>query len=269
MRLHASQIESAAESLFQAERRRHQIGLLSGRFPGLGMDDAYRIQEALIERKLASGRKIIGWKIGLTSRAMQKALNIETPDSGALLDDMHFLPGATIAKDRFIEPRVEVEIAFGMKSDLAGAGASRQDVLDATAWVAPALELLDTRVYRTDPDTGRPRNVCDTIADNAANAGLVVGESRHQPAKFDLRWIGAILLRNDKVEETGLGAGVLNDPPTSVLWLVHRLAEVKRGLRAGDVVLSGSFTRPVEAPPGSRISADFGEFGSVDCNFAL
>lgn len=258
------QIEAAARALLGAERTGRQIGLLSLANPGMTLDDAYAVQAALVALK---GRRRIGWKIGLTSRAMQQALNITTPDSGVLLDDMLFAGGAVVPAGRFIQPRVEAEIAFVMKSALAGAGVSRADVVAATDYVVPSLEILDTRILRADPATGRARIITDTVSDNAANAGIVLGDQRHRLEAVDLRWVGAIVKRDGVVEETGLGAGVLDDPVTGILWLVHRLAQYGQGLAAGEVVLSGSFIRPVEAPSGSRFEADFGSFGHVSVGF--
>ncbi|MAW86605.1 MAG: 2-oxo-hepta-3-ene-1,7-dioic acid hydratase [Phyllobacteriaceae bacterium] len=261
------EIQDAARRLFDAERSGVQCGLLSLAHPGMTLDDAYAVQAALVARKVAEGRRAIGWKIGLTSRAMQQALNITTPDSGVLLDDMLFDTGATVPEGRFIQPRIEAEIAFIMNRDLRGTSVTRDDVLAATQAVAPALEILDTRILRADPQTGQARIITDTVSDNAANAGIVLGHERHAPGAFDLRWTGCILKRDGIVEETGLGAGVLDDPVTGIVWLVHRLAGYGHGLSAGDIVLSGSFIRPVEAPPGSRFMADFGPFGSVAIAF--
>lgn len=262
-----AQITSAARALFQAERDRTQIGLLSLAHPGATLDDAYAVQSVLVSQKLAGGARPVGWKIGLTSRAMQQALGITTPDSGVLLDDMVFADGDTVPAGRFIQPRIEVEIAFLMANDLSGPDVTRDQVLAATAHVAPALEILDTRIQRADPATGRARTIIDTVADNAANAGIVLGAKRHAPQDHDLRWVGAILARDGVVEETGLGAGVLNDPATGIVWLVRRLAQYGQGLAAGDIVLSGSFVRPVEAPPGAQFTADYGPFGSVSIAF--
>lgn len=266
MSLEQQDIERAAADLLNAEKERRQIGLLSLRHPAIGMDDAYAIQKSLIALKTETGRRRIGWKIGLTSKAMQSALGIDIPDSGVLLDDMLFSTGDEVAPGRFIQPRVEAEIAFAMRSDLQGA-VSREAVIDATDYVAPALEILDTRIMRNDPKTGRPRSVFDTIADNAANAGVVLGRDRHQADAFDLRRVGAIVSRNGVVEETGLGAGVLDDPVTAILWLAERLAGYGEAIAAGDIVLSGSFIRPVEAPPRSHFTADCGDFGNVEISF--
>ena len=267
MPLKSSEIEKAASDLFEAEFSLRQIGLLSERHPEMCLADAYRIQERLVCRKIGSGRRKIGWKIGLTSKAMQRALDIETPDSGVLFDNMLFDNGARIPKGRFIQPRIEVEIAFEMKRDVSGAGVDSDRIISATRCVMPALEILDTRIVRQNPGTGRKRAIFDTIADNAANAGIVLGDARHAPESVDLRWIGAILQRNGIVEETGLGAGVLNDPAESVAWLARRLAEFGGELKYGDIVLSGSFTRPLETPSGSTFQADFGPFGTVACCF--
>ena len=267
MPLKPPEIERAAADLFEAELNRRQIGLLSERHPQMEMADAYRIQGRLVDLKTESGRRRMGWKIGLTSKAMQRALDIETPDSGVLFDDMLFDNGARIPKGRFIQPRVEVEIAFEMKREVSGSGVDRDQIISATRCVMPALEILDTRIVRQNPGTGRKRVIFDTIADNASNAGLVLGDARHPPESVDLRWIGAILQRSGIVEETGLGAGVLNDPAESVAWLARRLAEFGGEFKSGDIVLSGSFTRPLEAPTGSTIRADFGSFGSVACCF--
>lgn len=257
----------AAEDLLQAERSGRQIGLLSLRHPEMNMDDAYAVQAALTEAKLAAGRKIIGWKIGLTSKAMQAALGIDIPDSGVLFDDMLFENGSTVPAGRFIQPRVEVEIAFVMKAPLAGEDVSRQDVIAATDTIAPAIEILDTRVMRKDPGTGEARKITDTISDNAANAGIVLGGSRHAVDDVDMRWVGAITTRNGEVEETGLGAGVLNDPVESVAWLARRMAGYGQRIEKGHVILSGSFIRPIECPPETHIRADYGAFGSVEISF--
>lgn len=261
------QVMLAAEALARAEESRAQVGLLSLQYPTMSMADAYRIQEAWVRQKIADGDRHVGWKIGLTSRAMQQALGIDIPDSGFLLESMRFDDGSTVAENRFIQPRIEAELAFVMKDDVAP-NASVFDILNATDYVVPALEILDTRIVRRDEKTGSTRNVCDTIADNAANAGFVLGGRPVRPNAFDLRWLGVIVSRNGVVEETGLGAGVLNQPARGLAWLAQRLATVGHGLRAGQVVLSGSFIRPVECPPGSTVMADFGSLGSVSCHFA-
>ena len=261
------QISQAANALFTAEQTNTQIGILTQQHTDMTMADAYAIQAQLVQQKVAAGREIRGWKIGLTSKAMQAALNIDIPDSGVLFDDMFFDHGATVPAGRFIQTRIEAEIAFVMGEDLAGADVSRDQVLQATQHVVPALEILDTRIQRIDAASGATRKIFDTISDNAANAGIVLGDRTHAVDAHDMRWVGCIVKRNGEVEETGLGAGVLDDPPMGIVWLVQRLAEYDLGLRAGDVVLSGSFVRPVEARPGDRFDADYGEFGRVRIDF--
>ncbi|MGO4852156.1 2-oxo-hept-4-ene-1,7-dioate hydratase [Phaeovulum sp. W22_SRMD_FR3] len=264
--LSAAEINQAAADLLMAEESRTQIGLLSLRHPAITLDDAYAIQSAQMARKLAAGRRVIGWKIGLTSRVMQEALGIETPDSGVIYDDMDFADGATVPARRFIQPRIETEIAFVMKAPLSG-DITRADVLAATECVAPAIEILDTRILRTDPLTQQPRRISDTVADNAANGGIVLGRQRHAPEAFDLRWVGAIVRKNDEVVATGLGAAVLDDPVMGIVWLGRRMSQYGQRIEAGQVVLSGSFIAPVECPPGTVIAADFGAFGHVSVAF--
>ena len=257
----------AAVDLLEAEQTGQQIGHLSRRHPEMTIDDAYAVQKALVAAKLGQGRKIIGWKIGLTSKAMQSALGIDIPDSGVLFDDMLFDIGTKVPAGHFIQPRVEAEIAFVMNADLGSDDVTREQALAATDFITPALEILDTRILRQDPETGATRNVYDTIADNAANAGVVLGHERRALGAFDLRWIGAIVARDGEAEETGLGAGVLNDPVQSVVWLARRMATYGQRIEAGHIILSGSFIRPIECPPGSSIHADFGSFGTVGIGF--
>lgn len=262
----ASTIQTLATEILKAEDAHQQIPLISQRHPEMTLDDAYAIQKAQITQKLASGRRIIGWKIGLTSKVMQDALGIDTPDSGVLYDDMLFSSGATIPAGRFIQPRVEAEIAFVLKAPIEE-GATREDVLAATEYVAPSLEILDTRIVRKDRETGQIRKIFDTVSDNAANAGIVLGEAKHDPANCDLRWTGAVTYVNDQVVSTGLGAAVLDDPVQSVVWLAQRMHQYGQRLDAGQVVLSGSFIAPIECPSNTKIYADFGAFGAVEITF--
>ncbi|MEJ8473277.1 2-oxo-hept-4-ene-1,7-dioate hydratase [Roseibium algae] len=267
MTLTFEQVEQCAVDLLEAEVSRQQIGLMSLRHPAMTLDDAYAIQARQMAKKLSGGRHILGWKIGLTSKVMQDALGIDTPDSGVLYDDMDFADGCTIAATRFIQPRIEAEIAFIMKAPLEGK-VTREEVLAATEFVAPAIEILDTRVLRADPMTGQVRRIVDTVSDNAANGGIVLGAQRHAPEDFDLRWVGAIVQKNEEVVATGLGAAVLNDPVMGIVWLSERMGQYDQRIEAGQVVLSGSFVAPVECPSGTRIQADYGAFGSVSVNFA-
>lgn len=267
MTLSADQIDAAAADLIQAEAERRQIGLLSRRHPGMTLDDAYAIQTRLMAYKRDAGRRIVGWKIGLTSKVMQDALGIDTPDSGVLYDDMVFDSGALISETRFIQPRIEAEIAFVLKAPLAGE-VTRDDVLAATDYVAPAIEILDTRIVRADAESGQRRVIMDTVSDNAANAGIVVGQAHHDPAAFDLRWVGAIVKSNGDPVATGLGAGVLDDPVQGLVWLARRMHAYGQRMEAGQVVLAGSFISPIECPSGTEIRADFGDFGRIALDFA-
>jgi 2-oxo-hept-3-ene-1,7-dioate hydratase len=268
MALTTDDINHAAQRLHQAERSRTQIRQLSQEHPAISIDDAYAIQKAWIDIKVTEGRVIKGHKIGLTSRAMQSALNIDEPDSGVLLDDMFFADGGVVPADRFIATRVEAELAFIMKTRLAGPDCTLFDVLNATDFVMPALEILDTRIERVDRETKATRKIFDTIADNAANAGIVLGGRPLRPLDADLRWIGALCFKNGQLEETGLAAGVLNHPATAVAWLANKIAPHRLALEPGQVVLAGSFIRPIETRKGDTIQADYGPYGSVSCYFA-
>jgi 2-oxo-hept-3-ene-1,7-dioate hydratase len=261
-------IRLAAERLNQAEKTRTQIRQLSQDHPGITIEDAYAIQKAWVEIKVAEGRVIRGHKIGLTSKAMQSALAIDEPDSGILFDDMFFADGSIVPADRFIGTRIEAELAFVMKHRLAGPDCTMFDVLNATDFVVPALEILDTRIERVDPKTKSTRKIFDTIADNAANAGIVLGGRPIRPMETDLRWIGALCYRNGQLEETGLAAAVLGHPATSVAWLANKIAAFGLALEPGHVVLAGSFIRPIEARNGDTIHADYGPYGTVSCYFA-
>lgn len=265
--LAADTIESLAAELEQARVTRVAIGHFSKRFPTMTMDDGRAIQHAWLAIREAQGRTVRGYKIGLTSRAMQQASQITEPDFAPLLDDMFFAAGGDIPMDRFVAPRVEVELAFVLGRDLKGPGVSLHDVLDATAWVMPAIEIIDARIEQVDRETGRMRKVFDTISDFAANAGVVPGGRPVRPGDVDLRWIGALLHRNAVIEETGVAAGVLNHPANGVAWLADRLALHGQQLRAGDFVLGGSFTRPVAAAAGDTFHVDYGPLGAVAFRF--
>lgn len=267
MALAAPIIEDIARRLHEAERTRTQIRQVSLDHPDMDIADGYAVQRRWVDLKLAEGRRLVGHKIGLTSRAMQLSSQIDEPDFGALLDDMLFADGASIARDRFIVPRLEVELAFILDKPLRGPGVTLFDVLDAVRYVIPALEIIDARSHQIDPDTRRPRKVFDTIADNAANAGVVMGGRPVRVNELDLRWVGAILSRNAVIEETGLAAGVLNHPANGVVWLANRLAEHDVGLERDQIVLSGSFTRPVYAERGDVFHVDYGTLGAVSCRF--
>ena len=261
-------IKRYADQLFDALTTAKAIAPFTDRDLSITVDDAYAIQRQWMELKLAEGRAVRGHKIGLTSRAMQAASQIDEPDYGTLLDDMFFPDGADIPAERFIAPMLEVELAFVLARRLEGPNTSLLDVLDATRYVTPALELIDARTFRIDPETKRPRRVVDTIADNAADAGIILGGRPVKPDAVDLRWVSALFYRNGTIEETGVAAGVLNHPANGVAWLANKLAPFGVGLEAGEVVLAGSFTRPVPCKAGDVFHADYGPLGAITCRFS-
>jgi 2-oxo-hept-3-ene-1,7-dioate hydratase len=257
-----------ARELHEAKRSRVQVEHFSKRHPGMTLDDAYAIQRAWMDVERAEGRRVIGHKIGLTSRAMQIASQITEPDHGTLLDDMLLRDGSELRADRYIVPRFEVEFAFILARPLEGPRATLFDVLNATDYVVPALELIDARIEQLDRVSRAPRKVLDTIADNAANAAIVLGGRPMRPDAVDWRWAGALLYKNGVIEESGLGAAVLNHPGNGVAWLANKLAAHGESLAAGEIVLAGSFTRPVACAAGDTFHADYGPLGSISVRFA-
>ena len=261
-------IARLAAELHESERTRVQVEHFSKRFPEMTIEDGYAVSRAWVAHKIAEGRTVRGHKIGLTSRAMQLSSQISEPDYGTLLDDMFFEQGADIPFTRFIAPRIEVELAFVLGKALKGPGVTLCDVLAATDYVVPAIEIIDARIEQFDRHTKAPRKVFDTIADNAANAGIVLGGRPVKPDTVDLRWVGALLYKNGVIEETGVAAAVLNHPATGVAWLANRLAPWDEQLAAGEVVLAGSFTRPTTAQPGDTFHADYGPLGAISFRLA-
>ncbi|BBF84264.1 2-oxo-hepta-3-ene-1,7-dioic acid hydratase [Aquitalea magnusonii] len=260
-------IHTTARRLHQAEQQREQIRQISLDYPDITIEDAYAIQRCWVEMKLAEGRTIKGHKIGLTSRAMQMSSQINEPDYGTLLDDMFFNDGSDIPTSRFIVPRVEVELAFILGKELKGPDITLFDVYQATDFVIPALEIIDARSQSIDPTSGRPRKVFDTISDNAANAGVVMGGRPVKPSELDLRWVSALMYRNGVIEESGVAAAVLNHPANGVAWLANKLAPFDVSLKPGQVILGGSFTRPVPARAGDTFHVDYGPLGAISCRF--
>ena len=256
-----------ARRLYDARKTRTPLRHFSQQYPQMTIEDGYAIQREWVRLELADGREIKGRKIGLTSRAMQLSSQITEPDYAPLMDDMFFAQGGDIPIERFIAPRVEVELAFVLGKPLKGPGVTIFDVLAATDYVTPALEIIDARIEQFDRETRAPRKVFDTISDFAANAGIVLGGRPVKPDAVDLRWVGAMLFKNGVIEETGLAAGVLNHPATGVAWLADKIAPYDERLEAGDVVLAGSFTRPTPAVAGDTLHADYGSLGCVSFRF--
>lgn len=257
-----------AARLRDAERTKVPIRQISQQYPELTMEDGYAIQRAGVAIAEAEGRVMKGRKIGLTSRAMQQSVGITEPDYGVLYDDMFFADGSLIPFERFMAPRIEVELAFVLGKPLSGPGCTIYDALDATDYVTPACEILDARFQMTDPQTGSGRTIVDTIADNAADAGIVTGGRVVRPHDVDLRWVSALLYRNGVIEESGVAAAVLNHPANGVAWLANRLGGHGVSLEAGMVILAGSFIRPVWVRPGDTFHADYGPMGSIAFQFS-
>lgn len=266
MKLDQTIVETWARRLDEAEQGRTQIGQISLENPGMTIEDAYAVQRAWVGRKLATGRTVKGHKIGLTSKAMQRFSNITEPDYGTLLDDMFFGEGTDIPAGLFIEPRVEVELAFVLKDRLEGPNCTIFDVLSATDYITPAIEIIDARIARVSPD-GVTRKVFDTISDNAANAGVVLGGTPVRPGDVDIRWVSALLYRNGIIEESGVAAAVLNNPAYGPAWLANKLHPHGVTLEPGQIILGGSFTSPIPAKAGDTFHADYGPLGSIAFRF--
>ena len=268
-------VQQLAAELQQSQQTRMQVEQFSKRHPGMTVEDGYRIGRAWVDLEKAAGKKVIGHKIGLTSRAMQISSQIDEPDYGTLLDHMLYTAKAgevlEIPVTDFIAPRVEVELAFVLKAPLAGPNVTVEDVLAATDYITPAIEIIDARIEQFDRHTKVMRKVYDTISDNAANAGIVIGAGdpafRADPRSTNRPWCGAILRQNGAVEETGLAAGVQGDPAIGIAWLANKLAPWGETLQAGEIVLAGSFTRPVAAKAGDLFEADYGPLGCLRFKF--
>jgi 2-oxo-hept-3-ene-1,7-dioate hydratase len=251
---------SAAESLLQAERTRVQAVQLTTTYPGIDLDDAYAISAMVTQRKVADGARLVGYKVGLTSKAMQRSSQIDEPDYGHLLDTMMLSDGAKVPHGSYCVPRVEVELAFCLKGSLKGPGLTLVDILRATDYVVPALEIVDARIRD-------PRRICDTVSDNGAAAGLVLGGRPMRPMDVDLRWIGGAMYRNSEIEETGLAMGVMGHPAMGVVWLANKLGQHGVTMLPGQIILAGSFTRVVHAQKGDTLYGDFGQLGTVAVQF--
>ncbi|MBD8019785.1 2-oxo-hept-4-ene-1,7-dioate hydratase [Brevibacterium gallinarum] len=254
-------IAQIADELAEAERTHTQIPRLTARFESMTVEDAYAVQNEWRRRQIAAGRRQAGRKIGLTSKVMQQATGISEPDYGVIFSDMVYENGSVIEHERFSGVRIEVELAFALKEPLAGPDVTVFDVMRATEYVIPALEILDSRVEMEG------RSIVDTISDNAAMGAMVVGGNPTDPHDVDLRWVSALLYRNESIEDSGVAAAVLNHPAMGVVWLANKLAEHGDSLAAGEVILAGSFTKPMWVQPGDTVLADYGQMGTISCRF--
>ena len=251
---------SAVKMLRDAQTSKVPCVQLSKTFPEIEIGDSYAISSMLADERIATGTKVVGHKIGLTSKAMQASSQIDEPDYGYLFDDMILADGAEVKWEDFCIPRVEPELTFILKAPLKGPGVGLVDVLRATDYVVPSIEIIDARVQN-------PRAIFDTVADNGSAAKIVLGGRPVKPDEVDLRWVGAAFYRNSVIEETGLASGVLGHPAMAVAWLANKLAPFDVTLEPGHMMLSGSFTRPVWAALGDTLHADFGELGNVSVQF--
>ena len=261
MTLPDSTLDALADELAAADESRTLIPRITARHPEATIEDSYAIQGRWRDRELARGRRLVGRKIGLTSKAMQAATGITEPDYGVMFDDTVFHTGDALEFDRFTNVRIEVELAFVLKDSLEGPGCTLFDVLRATEYVTPALEVLNSHIEMEG------RTIVDTISDNAAYGAMVLGGNPVRPHDVDLRWASALLYRNETIEETGVAAGVLGHPGMGVAWLANKFAQHGDRLEAGEIILAGSFTRPVWMGRGDTVLADYGELGNIACRF--
>lgn len=253
--------EKLAADLAEAESSRVPIGPLTAGNPGIDVVDAYEIQLINIRARVASGARVVGHKVGLSSKAMQQMMNVDEPDYGHLLADMQVFEDVAVPAGRFLYPRVEVEVGFVLADDLPGESCTEDDVIAATAAFAPAIELIDTRI------TDWKIKLCDTIADNASSAGWVLGAERVSPKDIDICAIDAVLMRNGELVAQGRSDAVLGNPVTAVAWLARKVDQFGVRLKAGDIVLPGSCTKAFDACAGDEFVAEFAGLGSVHLAF--
>jgi len=254
-------IAQIADELAEAHRSRSIVPRITARHPEATVEDSYAIQSVWRDAQLAAGRRLVGRKIGLTSKAMQQATGITEPDYGVMFDDTVWENGSVIPSDDFSNVRIEVELAFVLGQPLEGPHCTLFDVLRATEYVTPALEVLNSHIELEG------RTIVDTIADNAAYGGMVLGGVPMRPDQIDLRWVSALLYRNETIEETGVAAGVQGHPATGVAWLANKLHQHGARLEAGEIILAGSFTRPMWVSRGDSVLCDYGPMGTVTCRF--
>lgn len=254
-------IRKEAHDLYVAEKERNTLHPLTQRHRDIDPQDAYRIQLALIELKKADGAKIVGKKIGLTSKAMQRMLNVEQPDYGHILDAMLVQDGRSIPVRELIQPKIEPEIAFILDRDLRGPGVTPIQALAATRFVVPALEIIDSRIHSWKI------SLCDTIADNASSARVVLGGSPKRVEEVDLSLVGMVLEKNGEVIHTGAGAAVLGHPAVAVAWLANVLGEFGVSLEKGEIIMPGALCAAVDVTAGDVVQASFDRLGAVRVRF--
>lgn len=255
-------IQKAAEALLQAETDKKPIAPFTSSKDSISVQEAYQIQLYQINKKVENGAKIKGKKIGLTSKVMQDLFNVQTPDYGHLLDNMIYEDGSTVSIDRFIQPKVEFEIAFVLKEGLKGPNVTAKDVIAATDYVVPAIEIIDSRIedwkFKFE----------DTVADNGSSAGAVIGKMKTSVEGIDLAAIGMKAYKNGVYLDGAKGEAVMGNPATAVAWLANEVAEYGISLHAGEVILAGALTKAVPFEVGDYFKVDFDELGSVSISFS-
>ena len=255
------QRHEAAAALAAAEAARAPIAALTETYPDIDAVDSYEIQLINIRRRLAAGATVRGHKVGLSAKAMQQMLGVDEPDYGHLLDDMFVFETFDVPAARYCMPRVEIEVGFVLGAPLSGPSCSVADVLRATEFVLPSIEIIDSRIANWKI------KLADTIADNASSAGVVLGGKPTPLAGLDLRTIGATMRKNGEIVETGAAGAVLGNPATAVAWLANKVHTFGVTLEPGHVILPGSCTRMVDLAAGDTIRADFDVLGHVSVNF--
>jgi 2-keto-4-pentenoate hydratase len=251
-----------ADALWDAEHNRTPIEPLTDGHPDLDVDDAYAIQTHNIDRRVGAGARVIGRKIGLTSRGMQDMLGVDEPDFGVLLDDMFVEDGDEVDLTTMLQPRIEAELAFVLARDLAGPGVTTANAIAAMAGVLPAVEIVDSRF------ADWKIKLVDTVADNASSGRFVIGGRMRAPTELDLRLVGMVLSRNGEMIDTGAGAAALGNPARCVAWLANKLGAFGTTLRAGDVILPGAVHRMVAVRPGDVFRAEYAHLGAVTARFS-
>ncbi|MFE0507412.1 2-keto-4-pentenoate hydratase [Peribacillus butanolivorans] len=254
-------LEELADKLIEAERSKQPLDPLTQQYPELSVTDAYQIQIKVMEKKRTEGRWVIGKKVGLTSVAMQKMLGVNEPDYGHLLDDMEVKDGEKVKIIDMISPKVEAEIGFILGQDLVGPNVTYLDVLMATKYVVPTIEIIDSRI------TDWKIQLIDTVADNGSSAKVVVGNKRSTIDGLDLRSVGMALYNNEELVATGSGAAALGHPAQAIAWLANKLHEFGIQLKAGELILPGALSGALTVKQGDTISAHFGPLGSVSVAF--
>ncbi|MBK5458097.1 fumarylacetoacetate hydrolase family protein [Peribacillus sp. TH16] len=254
-------LEALADKLIEAERSKQPLDPLTQQYPELSVTDAYQIQIKVMEKKRTEGRWVIGKKVGLTSVAMQKMLGVNEPDYGHLLDDMEVKDGEKVKISDMISPKVEAEIGFILGQDLVGPNVTYLDVLMATKYVVPTIEIIDSRI------TDWKIQLIDTVADNGSSAKVVVGNKRSTIDGLDLRSVGMALYNNEELVATGSGAAALGHPAQAIAWLANKLHEFGIQLKAGELILPGALSGALTVKQGDTISAHFGPLGSVSVAF--